>query len=247
MKPSNLILESTPGPGASTSRRLRVLDFGLARLEGQESLTLSGDLIGTVLYMSPEQAMARRIPLDHRTDIYSLGVTLYEMLTCQPPFRGRNYQDTLSQIILRDPRSPRQLNPSIPKDLETIVLKCMRKDAKDRYGTAEALAQDLRRFARGEPIEARPRSGLEQLARKAWRYRGRLALGIAVLIAVSLFLFITYREWDAQREQDYKQLTESALGKLQFEHGSRQRARGRVQPWQKTVGSGMGNERYLWE
>ncbi len=125
IKPSNLILD---GEG-----RLRILDFGLARLEGQESLTLSGDLMGTVLYMSPEQAMAKRIPLDHRTDVYSLGATMYEMLTGQPPFRGKDQHDTLSQIIVRDPRSPRQLNTRVPKDLETIVLKCLRKDSGERY------------------------------------------------------------------------------------------------------------------
>ena len=135
---------------------LCILDFGLARLEGQESLTLSGDLIGTVLYMSPEQAMAKRVPLDHRTDVYSLGATMYETFTGQPPFRGKDQHDTLSQIIVRDPRPPRQSNPKVPKDLETIVLKCLRKDAGDRYGTSEALAQDLRRFVRGDEIEARP-------------------------------------------------------------------------------------------
>ena len=108
IKPSNLILD---GDG-----KLRILDFGLARLEGQESLTLSGDLMGTVLYMSPEQAMAKRIPLDHRTDVYSFGATMYEMFTGEPPFRGKDHHDTLSQIIVRDPRSPRQLNAKVPKD-----------------------------------------------------------------------------------------------------------------------------------
>ncbi len=96
--------------------------------------------MGTVLYMSPEQAMAKRIPLDHRTDIYSLGAAMYEMLTGQPPFRGKDQHDTLSQIIVRDPRSPRQLNRRVPVDLETIVLKCLRKDPSARYGTAEAFA-----------------------------------------------------------------------------------------------------------
>ncbi len=115
IKPSNLILD---GAG-----RLRILDFGLARLEGQAGLTLSHDVIGTPLYMSPEQARRRKIPIDHRTDIYSLGATLYEMLTRRPPFRGEDNLETLSQIIASDPSPLRQLDPAIPKSFETIVLK----------------------------------------------------------------------------------------------------------------------------
>ncbi|MCZ6812174.1 MAG: serine/threonine-protein kinase, partial [Planctomycetota bacterium] len=146
IKPSNLILDR--------AGHLRILDFGLARFEGEESLTLTGDLLGTPMYMSPEQARRRKIPIDHRTDIYSLGATLYEMLTRRPPFRGKDNYETLSQIIANDPSPLRRFDPTIPKSLETIVLKCLRKNPKDRYDTAEAVAQDLRRFARGEPVEA---------------------------------------------------------------------------------------------
>ena len=177
LKPSNLILDR--------DGKLRILDFGLARQQGQESLTVSGDLMGTVLYMSPEQAMAKRIQLDHRTDIYSLGATLYEALTRRPPFRGRTTQDTLSQIIFRDPERPRAVNARIPTDLETIVLKCLQKDPGNRYGTAEALAQDLRRFVRGDPIEARAQPPWERWARRLWRHRG-MAVAVAVLVAVAL-------------------------------------------------------------
>ena len=195
IKPSNLMLDLVAKHGGPLNGRLRILDFGLARREGQDSLTASGDLMGTVLYMSPEQAMAKRISLDHRTDIYSLGATLYEMLTWQVPFQGKNYQDTLSQILLRDPKPLRQLNPRIPKDLETIVLKCLRKDAKARYSTAEALAQDLRRFVRGDPIEARPQSRWETLARQIQRNRGRLtaaacALLTALLVGGGAYLYV---------------------------------------------------------
>ena len=161
IKPSNLILN---GEG-----HLRILDFGLARLEGQESLTLSGDIVGTPAYMSPEQARRKKISVDHRTDVYSLGATLYELLTHQQPFRGKDHNDTLSQIIDQDPRPPSQLNPGVPQDLETIVLKCLRKDVGDRYGTAEALGQDLRRFVRSDAIEARPEAPWEQWRRRLWR------------------------------------------------------------------------------
>jgi len=118
--------------------------------------------------------MARRIPVDHRTDIYSLGATMYEALTLRPPFQGKNAQATLSEILFRDPEAPRRRNPRVPRDLETVVLKCLRKDPGDRYGTAEALAQDLRRFLRGDPIEARPQPAWERISRKAWRNRGKL-------------------------------------------------------------------------
>ena len=184
IKPSNLIFDGERDRGGSDHilPKLRILDFGLARLEGQESLTLSGDLMGTVLYMSPEQAMAKRIPLDHRTDVYSLGVTIYEAITGRPPFRGRDHAETLSQIIEREPVGVRKLNPRVPRDLETIVLKCLRKDAADRYGTAEALGQDLRRFVRGIPIEARPQSGWKRIVRRAARQRWKIATGAALLL-----------------------------------------------------------------
>src|SRR4029434_7353496 len=128
--------------------------------------TISGDIVGTPQYMSPEQARRKKVPVDHRTDVYSLGATLYEMLTLQPPFRGKDHNDTLSQIIENDPAEPRKLNQRVPRDLETILLKCLRKDAGDRYGTAEALAQDLQRYARGDPVEARPQAVWEKLLRK---------------------------------------------------------------------------------
>ncbi len=184
IKPSNLILDR--------EGRLRILDFGLARMEGQESLTMSGDFLGTVLYMSPEQAMARRIPIDHRTDIYSLGATMYELLAWRPPFQGKTSQDTLSKIILHDPPPLRKANPRMPKDLETITLKCLRKDASERYGTAEALAQDLNRFVRGDPIEARPETRaafVTRYLRRRWRSLSVMAVTL-VLTAIVIFLLV---------------------------------------------------------
>lgn len=208
IKPSNLILDAGDGRGGEAKGgRLRILDFGLARLEGQESLTASGDFVGTPLYMSPEQARRRKIEVDHRTDVYSLGATMYEALTSSPPFRGKDNQDTLSQIIERDPTEPRKRNPRVPKDLETIVLKCLRKDPGDRYGTAEALGQDLRRFVRGDPIEARPLSGAERWARRWARHRrGVLRWAVVALLAVTcaalgLKLWLDARE---KRQEEYE-------------------------------------------
>ncbi len=184
LKPSNLILD--------LEGNLRVLDFGLARLEGQDTLTGSGEVIGTPRYMSPEQVRARRITIDHRTDIYSLGASLYEVLTLQPPFLGRTAQETVSQILSRDPRPPHQLNPRIPRDLETIVLKCLEKNPEDRYRTTEALAQDLQRFARGDPIEARPQTFGEKVVRRIRRHKGKIVAAAGLLVLLLCLAWLTY-------------------------------------------------------
>ena len=218
IKPSNLILDpegdpeadrggrpkpqrsgrpGRPKPQRSGGRppRLRILDFGLARLEGQDSLTISGDVVGTPAYMSPEQAKRQKIPVDHRTDIYSLGATLYELLTHQQPFRGKDHADTLSHIVEHEPRPPRRLNARVPYDLETIVLKCLRKDANDRYRTAEALRQDLRRFVRGDAIEARPERRWERVKRQLWRRRARITSWASMILVLFLVttLFLQHR------------------------------------------------------
>ncbi len=211
VKPSNLLLDA--------KGQLRILDFGLARLAGEEGLTGSGELLGTPLYMSPEQAAARRAEVDHRTDIYSLGATLFEVLAGEPPFRGRDNRDTISQIISREPPHLRRLNPRIPRSLETIVLKCLAKSPAGRYGTAEALAQDLRRFVRGDPIEARPPAAIERWARAAWRVRWQLAAATC-LILLSMATGLLYRQWmrdEANRlETLYRDGVVSAVMKIQL-------------------------------
>jgi tetratricopeptide (TPR) repeat protein len=210
IKPSNLILDREGS--------LRILDFGLARLEGQESLTISGDVVGTPLYMSPEQARRKKIAVDHRTDVYSLGATLYEMLTLEPPFRGKDHEDTLSQIIERDPVEPRKINARVPRGIETIVLKCLRKEQGDRYGTAEAMGQDLRRFVRGDPIEARPQGEWEKLIRRLRLHR----IGLSVTAVVFVLLcVIGWLAWKSAHEayqralSDYRPRVLRALMKLQ--------------------------------
>ena len=120
IKPANLMVDA--------KGHLWVTDFGLARLQSDSGLTVSGDLLGTLRYMSPEQASGKRVVIDGRTDIYSLGVTLYELLTLEPAFEGHDRQELLRRIAEEEPQSPRKLNASIPRELETILLKAMAKE-----------------------------------------------------------------------------------------------------------------------
>jgi serine/threonine protein kinase len=138
IKPSNLLL--------SSDGRLSVTDFGLARMLEQPGMTVSVESVGTPAYMSPEQITVGRIPVDHRTDIYSLGATLYELLTLRPPFAATGRDQLLALIIQKDPPAPRSIAPKVPRDLETICLKCMEKDPDRRYQSGKELADDLRRY-----------------------------------------------------------------------------------------------------
>jgi tetratricopeptide (TPR) repeat protein len=166
---------------------LWITDFGLAHCQSQAGLTMSGDLVGTLRYMSPEQALAQRVLVDHRTDIYSLGVTLYELLTLEPAFGGHDREELLRQIAFEEPRPPRRRNQAIPAELETIVLKALEKNPAERYATAQELADDLERFLKDEPIRAR-RPTLVQRARK-WARRHQAAVWAAV-VCISLTLLV---------------------------------------------------------
>jgi len=175
VKPSNLMVDSRG--------HLWVTDFGLARFQGEGSLTQTGDLLGTLRYMSPEQSLANSSVVDQRTDVYSLGATLYELLTLQPAFEGSDRQELLRRIAREEPRRPRGLNPVIPADLETIVLKAMAKEPVSRYATAAALAEDLRRFLEDQPILARRPGPIERLARLARRHV-RVVMAVLPLLVV---------------------------------------------------------------
>jgi serine/threonine protein kinase len=170
VKPANLLVDG--------SGKLWVTDFGLAHIQSDARLTMTGDLVGTLRYMSPEQALAKRIVVDHRTDVYSLGATLYELLTLEPAFSGSDRQELLRQIAFEEPKAPRRINKAIPAELETIVQKAMEKNPADRYATAKELADDLRRFLVDEPIRARPANmvgdcanGAGGTGRRCWRRR----------------------------------------------------------------------------
>ena len=143
---------------------------------------MTGDLLGTLRYMSPEQALAKRVVVDHRTDIYSLGVTLYEVLTLLPAYTGRDRQEILRRIAFEEPPAPRKHNPAIPVALETIVLKAMAKDPSGRYASARDLADDLRRFLNHEPIRARRSGPTERLM--MWARRRPAIAALVCLVAL---------------------------------------------------------------
>ena len=169
--------------------QLYVTDFGLARIETDVGVTMTGDLVGTLRYMSPEQALAKRIVIDHRSDIYSLGVTLYELLTLRPPFDGENRQELLKQIAFEIPPKPRQISRSIPRELETIVLRAIEKNPDERYATAGELADDLRAFLEDRPIKAKPPTLVQRSAKWSRRHKplvwsAGLSSALLLLIAV---------------------------------------------------------------
>src|SRR5262249_19972934 len=175
LKPGNILLEATGAgtPGDEGSDRPlswgvpRVCDFGLARsVEDVGDETRTGVLVGTPAYMAPEQAAGRKHDVSIVTDVYALGVILYECLTGRKPFQGESQHDTLQRILAEPPVPPRCLAASVPRDLETICLKCMEKEPARRYGGAAELADDLRRFLDGEPIRARPVGAFE----RGWRW-----------------------------------------------------------------------------
>jgi serine/threonine protein kinase/Flp pilus assembly protein TadD len=186
VKPANLLVDA--------GGRLWVTDFGLAQIQSDARLTLTGDLVGTLRYMSPEQALAQRVVVDHRADVYSLGATLYELLTLQPAFPSNDRQELLRQIGSEEPQAPRRINPAIPAELETIVLKAMEKNPADRYGTAQELADDLRRLLEDRPIRAQ-RPSLVQRARK-WARRHRVAVAAALIcLVVTLVALVGSISW----------------------------------------------------
>jgi serine/threonine protein kinase len=177
VKPGNLLLD--------LRGQLWVTDFGLAQVTGDVGLTITGEMLGTLRYASPEQVLARRGIVDHRSDVYSLGATLYELLTLRPPFDGRNRNALIRQIADDEPAPPRSLDPSIPAELETIVLKALRKEPADRYATAQEMADDLQRFLDGRPILARRPTPLDRLRAWSRRHPAIVASGVAALILLS--------------------------------------------------------------
>jgi serine/threonine protein kinase len=185
IKPSNLL--------RSPDGRLSINDFGLARMLEEPGMTVTGEFVGTPAYMSPEQITAGRVPIDHRTDIYSLGATLYELLTLEPPFAGKGRDQLLAQVLHKDPKAPRRVNRKVPVDLETICLKAIDKDPDRRYQTAGELAADLRRYVNRFAIAARRAGPIERLRKWVKRHPGLAAALTLLLVAVGVAGYFGYQ------------------------------------------------------
>lgn len=221
LKPGNILLASAPGP-SSEAKELKtsdnrpagipkITDFGLAkRLDAQIGQTQTGVIMGTPNYMAPEQAAGEVRKISALTDVYALGAILYEMLTGRPPFLAATALETVQQVIDQEPVAPSRMQPKLPRDLETICLKCLQKDPRQRYGSALDLADDLRRFLADEPIQARPVSAGERLWR--WCLRKPVVAGLSaalILVVCTGFGLVTwkwqesvgnFREAEHQRE-----------------------------------------------
>ena len=210
IKPGNILLDAKGEP--------HLTDFGLARLvESESSVTQTLDVLGTPSYMAPEQAVGNNAAISSATDVYGLGAVLYQLLTGQPPFAGGATYETIKLLLDTEPRQPRLLNPKIDRDLSTICLKCLEKDPKRRYPSALALAEDLERWLKHEPIQAR-HTGVFARGRK-WVQRNPTS----ALLAASLMALAAAAGWIVWKSELIRQPVTSGIAVLPFENLSEQR------------------------
>ena len=200
LKPANVLLTADGQP--------KVGDFGLAKRLDEAGQTQSGAVVGTPSYMAPEQAAGKGNEVGPPTDVYALGATLYEMLTGRPPFGADTPLDTVLQVLRLDPVPPRRLVPKVPRELETICLKCLRKEPQQRYASAAELADDLRRFLDGQPIAARPVGAAGRLLK--WARRQPAVAALAVLVALTSAAGLGGIVWQWYRAEDRAAAAEHA-------------------------------------
>jgi len=248
LKPSNILLERRDAPqqpGGNPGWFPYVSDFGLARRLPTEDSSLSissihgahagvpgstacrapvthtGEILGTPSYMAPEQASGQPGASTVAADVYGLGAILYELLTGRPPFQGSNHLDTILQVLHHEPAQPRQIAAGVPRDLETIALKCLRKEPARRYGSAREVAEDLRRWLRGEPILARPVKTGERLLR--WIRRQPVIAGLALALAGSLLLGLALTGWQWYRAEQHLTQAQEARQRAEEQRAAAER------------------------
>ena len=213
IKPGNILLDAKGEP--------HLTDFGLARLvESESSVTHTLDVLGTPSYMAPEQAVGNNAAVSSVTDVYGLGAVLYQLLTGQPPFAGGATYETIKLLLDTEPRQPRLLNPKIDRDLSTICLKCLEKDPKRRYSSALALAEDLERWLKHEPIQAR-HTGIFARGRK-WVQRNPTS----ALLAASLIALAAAAGWIIWKSELVRHPVTTGIAVLPFENLSEQKEKG---------------------
>ena len=222
VKPSNVML-------CANEAGVKITDFGLAREAGTGSMTESGALVGTPMYMAPEQVRGERGAVDNRADVYGLGATLFQLVTGEPPFQGPSTQVVLQRVLASDPLSPRRLRRDLPDDLEAIILQAMEKEPGDRYGSALEMAEDLERCLRGERVLARRPGALKLLWRRVHKHPS--GAGMALLILALAIVAVVMGQTLRQRSLEAELLSaESALAQSALSYDDQQR---RVTPEQQ--------------
>ena len=192
IKPANLL--------ANRNGTILITDFGLARLESGASMTLTGDMVGTLRYMAPEQVQGKQVLVDHRADIYSLGITLYELATTESAFTGETREEIIHRVIAHDPIQPTKIDPTIPKDLETIILKAAAKTPEQRFQSANDMAEDLQRFLQHQPIVAKPPTVIDRVLKWTRRHQA-VTWSVAIILVLTTIGLLLGLAWSRDKNR----------------------------------------------